>query len=182
MGYTLVVMTQEDPQERQKSPDGPPANGRRIERVEVDPAGRLVVHLAGCDQPLVDAKVARCFPWSLPERYVSIVDADGKEIALLETLDGLDEQTRNVLASQLAKRIFNPVIRRVADHKHEFGITSITAETDRGKVTFEVRSRDDVRTLSATRALFRDADGNVYELPDLTQLDAASRRHLEYYF
>ena len=156
--------------------------GQQIERVEIDQAGRLVVHVAGRDEPVVDAKVARCFPWSLPERFVSIVDADGKEIAMLETLDGLDEHTRNTLAEQLAERIFNPVIRRVADHKHEFGITSITAETDRGTVTFEVRSRDDVRTLSATRALFRDADGNVYELPDLTQLDPASRKHLEYYF
>jgi hypothetical protein len=158
------------------------ADGATIERVEVDAAGRLVVHLAGRDEPLVDAKVARCFPWSLPGRYVSILDKDGKEIALLETLEGLNEQSRRVVQEQLATTVFNPVIRRVIGHKHEFGITSITAETDRGTVTFQVRSRDDVRTLSPTRALFRDADGNVYELPDVTRLDAASRKHLEHYF
>ena len=163
--------------------DGAAARGEAtIERFEVDEAGRLVVHLAGAAEPLVDAKVARCFPWSLPQRYVSVVDADGKEIALLETLDELDEPSRRVVAQQLATRIFNPVIRRVVAHKHEFGITSITAETDRGPVTFQVRGRDDVRTLSATRALFRDADGNVYELPDLAALDPASRKHLEHYF
>jgi hypothetical protein len=157
-------------------------DGAKIRRVEVDAAGRLVVHLEGRDEPLVDARVARCFPWSLPERYVSVVDKDGKEVALLETLEDLHEDSRRVVREQLAARIFNPVIRRVVGHKHEFGITSVTAETDRGEVTFQIRSRDDVRTLSATRALFRDADGNVYELPDLNQLDPASRKHVEHYF
>jgi len=176
-----------DPEQRQTVEQAAPAaapaaEAARIERVAIDPAGRLVVHLAGQDDPLVDAKVARCFPWSLPERYVSVLDADGKEIALLETLDGLDEASRQVIQEQLATRIFNPVIRRVVEYKHEFGITEITAETDRGTVTFQVRTRDDVRTLSTNRALFRDADGNIYELPDLDQLDSASRRRLEHYF
>ncbi len=160
-----------------------PAGGRAaIEHLDVDDAGRLVVHLAGSDEPIVDAKVMRCFPWSRPQRYVSIVDPDGEEIVLLETLDELSEESRRVVERQLATRIFNPVIRRVIEHKREFGIASIIAETDRGTVTFQVRTRDDIRMLSATRALFRDADGNIYELPDVTQLDPASRKRLEHYF
>jgi len=158
------------------------ADGAAIERVEIDPAGQLVVHLAGADEPLTDATVARCFPWSLPGEYVSVLDADGKEIALLRTLDDLDDASRGVIERQLATRIFNPRIRRVVEFKHEFGITEITAETDRGTVTFQVRNRHDVRTLSLTRALFRDADGNVYELADLDQLDPTSRKRLEHYF
>ncbi|MFW5841465.1 MAG: DUF1854 domain-containing protein, partial [Planctomycetota bacterium] len=65
---------------------------------------------------------------------------------------------------------------------HEFGVSNIKARTDRGVVNFQVKSRDDVRLLSASRALFRDADGNIYELPDLNQLDSQSRRHLANYF
>ena len=61
-------------------------------------------------------------------------------------------------------------------------MTSITAETDRGRVIFQVRTRDDVRVLSATRLLFRDADGNTYEVADSSALDAASRKFLQDYF
>jgi hypothetical protein len=32
------------------------------------------------------------------------------------------------------------------------------------------------------RALFRDVDGNTYEVPDITALDAASQRYLQQYF
>jgi hypothetical protein len=49
-------------------------------------------------------------------------------------------------------------------------------------VTFQVRSRDDVRHLSPTRLLFRDADGNAYEIADIRQLDPASRRQVQEYF
>jgi hypothetical protein len=49
-------------------------------------------------------------------------------------------------------------------------------------VTFQVRSRDDVRVLSSTRALFRDADGNTYELADLNALDAAGQKWMQNYF
>ena len=77
---------------------------------------------------------------------------------------------------------FNPKITRIVDFHHEFGVTSITALTDRGKVTFQIKSRDDVRVLSPTRAFFRDVDGNTYELPDRSKLDSTSKRYLQRYF
>jgi len=48
-------------------------------------------------------------------------------------------------------------------------------------VTFSIQSREDVRALSASRALFRDPDGNMYELADSEALDPASRKYLDDY-
>jgi len=160
----------------------PKAGGVTIERIERDAAGQLIAYVKGSGEPRVGVRIARCFPWTLPETYVSILDKDGKEIALLNSLDSLGEKSRAVVAEELRDKAFNPKIRRIVDHSNEFGVISITAETDRGEVTFQVRSREDIRYLSPTRALFRDADGNVYELPDLMALDAASRRWIERYF
>ena len=154
----------------------------RIERVERNPAGKLVVHVAGRDEPVVGAQVARCFPWSLPDTHISVRDADGKEVVLLESLDDLPDEARGVVDEELRDKVFNPKILRIVSMKEEFGITSITAETDRGEVTFQIRSHENVRRLSPVRALFRDVDGNSYELPDITALDTASQRHLHQYF
>jgi len=140
------------------------------------------VQIDGRGEPIVDARVARCFPWSLPDYYIAIRDKEGKELALLRTLDELDSTSREVVREELADKIFNPKIRRITDHCNEFDVISITATTDRGEVTFQIRSRDDVRLLSDSRALFRDADGNTYELTDLKALDLASRKWLEDYF
>jgi len=159
-----------------------PAAEATVEKVERNEAGQLVVRLAGREEPVVDARVARCFPWSMPDVLISVRDSDGKEVALLESLDVLDANARQVVERELREKVFNPVIRRVTGYKNEFGVASLTAETDRGPVTFQIRSRDDVRRLSATRALFRDADGNTYELPDFEALDRESRKHLQHYF
>jgi len=158
-----------------------PVDGRHV-RVERDRAGVLIVHVAGRDEPVTGAKVARCFPWSVPDTYISIRDDKGYEVAILKSLTELDAKSRQVVEDELSKRVFNPKIRRVLKVTREFGVTSVTAETDRGAVSFQLRSRDDVRVLSDRRALFRDADGNIYELEDLTALDAASRKHLQEYF
>ncbi|MFB3892761.1 MAG: DUF1854 domain-containing protein [Phycisphaerae bacterium] len=160
----------------------PDYTGAVIESVTRNTAGQLVVRIKGRAEPVVDARVARCFPWSLPETYISIRDKDGHEIVLHKTLDELDPASREVVARELAERVFNPRIQKVLDYKSEFGVTSITAATDRGTVTFQIRSRDDIRVLSATRLLFRDADGNTYELADINALDPKSRKHLQEYF
>jgi hypothetical protein len=153
-----------------------------IEKIERNEAGRIVVRLKGVEEPVRDARIARCFPWSLPECYISILNHEGREVALLNSLDELDDGSRELVEAELRDKVFNPKIRRIVKHDSEFGVISMTAETDRGEVTFQIRSRDDIRYLSATRALFRDADGNVYELPDVRELDPASRKWLERYF
>ena len=153
-----------------------------VKRLERNKAGQLVAHLDSDAEPIVDVRLARCFPWSFPDAYISIRNADGQEIAMLRTLDELDPSSREVAAAELLDKIFNPKIKQIVQCKHEFGISSITAETDRGRAIFQILSRDDVRLLSPTRALFRDVDGNTYELPDLTRLDPASQKHLHQYF
>jgi hypothetical protein len=160
----------------------PAGHAGRVQGITRNEAGQIVVRLEGRDEPVVDARIARCFPWSLPETYVSIRTKEGKELVLLKTLNELDEASRSLVRHELQDKVFNPRITRIAEHKTEFGVTSITAETDRGRVIFQVRTRDDVRVLSPTRLLFRDADGNTYEVADSSVLDFASRRFLQDYF
>ena len=173
-----------DETKKPEKPDTTPRNvpPERIESVSRNALGQLEVRVKGCAEPIKEARVARCFPWSLPETYVALRDKDGKEIALLKTLEPLDPASCETVERELQEKVFNPRILRVVRSVMEFGVISITAETDRGEVTFQVRSRDDIRTLSETRALFRDADGNTYELHDLNALDAASRKEMVQFF
>lgn len=162
-----------------EAPAGPAANNIRLER---NTRGEVLAYVDGGDKPLEDVRVARCFPWSLQQEFISIRDKDGKEIALLEGLAGLDEQTRSLIDQELREKFFVPKIRRILRHSAEFGVTTITAQTDRGKVDFQFRDRDDVRMLSNRRLIFRDVDGNVYEIEDFGELDRASQKHVEHYF
>jgi hypothetical protein len=171
------------PTDGQAGPGKPAQNpSGQLEGITRNESGQLVVRLKGQPEPLVDARVARCFPWSMPDTFISVRNREGKEVVLLETLDSLDPATRHIIQQELHDKAFNPKISRIVEHKNEFGVTSIKAQTDRGEVTFQIRSRDDIRILSSARLLFRDADGNTYEIADLHAMDAASRKFLEAYF
>ena len=154
----------------------------RVERIERNEAGKLVVHLVGREEPVVDARLARYFPWSLPGAYISVRDADNHELVMLKELDELDNASRAIAEHELADKIFNPKITRVISHKREFGMTTMQALTDRGRVEFQFNGRNDVRILSPTRGIFRDVDGNTLELPDLNELDPQSRKFISRYF
>ena len=150
--------------------------------LERNSKGELVAHLEGADEPLENVKVARCFPWSLKDRYISIRNSEGKEVVLLKTLDAVSADIRKLIEEELRDKVFIPRIKRITKYSDEFDVVSITAETDRGPVTFQMRSRRDVRALSQTRAIFRDVDGNLYEVPDFNALDRSSQRHIEQFF
>lgn len=154
----------------------------RLHRLTRDAKGVLVAHLADRDEPVTDVRVRRCFPWSLADSLISLLDADGKELVLLETLEPLPADTRELIQEELRDKFFAPKILKVLSFGELFGIVTLSARTDRGDVTFQLRSRDDVRVLSPTQCVIKDVDGNLYEVPDLTQLDIESQRRLDAFF
>jgi hypothetical protein len=159
----------------------PGPDAARVRSVRRNEAGQLVVEMEGRAEPVVDARAARCFPRRFPEGYVSLRDKDGRELALFRTLEGVDPDLRARIEEELHDKVFTPRILRILDKKDEFGVVSLTADTDRGRVTFQVRSRDDIHHLAASHLLFRDADGNAYEVRDIAALDRPSRRFLREY-
>ena len=173
--------TSDNPQSDQPDNDRA-SSGTRIRCIERGDDGQIFVYLAGSDKPIEDAKIARYFPWSMPDIYFSIRDGNGHEVAMLRSLDELDPTSRQILDEELREKVFNPKILRVLKCTHEFGVFSMMAETDRGRAVLHFRGRDNVRLLSSTRALFRDVDGNISEVADLAQLDAASQRLLRQFF
>ena len=61
------------------------------------------------DAPAVEGvRVRRAFPTSRPDEYLSIRDADGKELAILESVEGLDEESALVLEAMPRRGVADP--------------------------------------------------------------------------
>ena len=145
-----------------------------------DDARRLTLTLQEGDS-FEQVRVLRCFPWSCADAYISIRDTDDKELVLIESIEALPDDVRAAIEEELAETVFNPLIQKIVRHRSEFGVITIEAETDRGPVEFQIPSRDHIQMLTATRGLLRDADGNTFEIPDLTTLDPVSQKFLHEY-
>ncbi len=145
-----------------------------------DAWGRLVLTDADGRQH-VGVEPVRAFPISDPRHGLALLDAEGRELAWIDSLDDLPAPVRRVLEDDLARREFLPVIRRILKVSAPVEPSEWEVETDRGTTRFVLNSEDDVRPLGDSRALIHDARGIRYLIPDLRRLDATSRRLLERY-
>ncbi len=143
-----------------------------------DAQNRLILRRPG--QPdVVDVLVRRAFPWSNPQEHISIRSPEGRELVMVEHLSRVPSPTRELIEQALSSSIFVPRIQRVYGVDVSFGYQRWRVQTDRGETEFRVQEREDIRFLPDGRFSIRDADGNVYEMPRIEELDEASRRAVE---
>ena len=144
----------------------------------LDEKSKLVLRRPG-EADVEDVRIRRSFPWSDPGHFVSIRSSDGKELLLIEDVSALSEAQRRMIESSLETTVLIPRVTRIDSIDVRFGFQQWHVQTDRGAIEFRVQEREDIRFLPDGRYTLRDADGNVYELPRLDELDEASRRALE---
>lgn len=121
----------------------------------------------------------RAFPLSDPGHAISIVDADGREIVYLESLDELPEGTRPLVEEELALREFVPRIVRIVNTPDDSEPAEWTVETDRGLVTFQLDTEDNVHRHGEREVSIVDSKGIRYLVPDTHRLDKHSRRVID---
>ena len=143
-----------------------------------DDKNKLTLKRAGQDD-VHDVRIRRAFPWSNAASFVSIRSSDGKELILMEDVATLPPQVRQTIESYLAGTVRIPRIESIVGIDVRFGFQEWSVNTDRGPVGFRVQEREDIRFLPDGRYAIRDADGNIYEMRALKDLDDASRHALE---
>jgi hypothetical protein len=147
-------------------------------RLRREPNGDLTL-LDGDRQVATGCGVERCFPWSLPDEYLSIRDKDGKELLTLRRLADSPEDVRRLVSEELGVQEFIPRIRRILSVEDSFDVMIWKVETDRGPIEFLVKEDEDIRALEDDRAVIRDHRGMVFEIPSLSALDPRSRAFVE---
>lgn len=141
---------------------------RLIENGQERDCGRIILH--------------RMFPFTEPWSNISVQNMDGEEIGLIASLDDFDAEDKAKLRAEIEKKYFIPTIYAIKELKEKFGISTWKVTTDVGEVSFTVRDTYRSMTFSGEGRIFiLDADGNRYEIPDVSKLDSKSYRKIELY-
>lgn len=124
----------------------------------------------------------RAFPFENKYEYISVNDKDGKEIAMIKSLDDLDELQRKYVQDELERKYFTPAIKKILSMKERFGFSYWKVMTDTGEMTFTVRDTyRSIHKIDMRHIFITDVDGNRYDIPDLESLDRKSYKKLELY-
>lgn len=141
--------------------------------IERNAFGEIVVQLSdGTTHTKVEP--VRTFPVSETTRYIALLDEEGDEIGIVEDVNKLTSNSRDVLMEELQKRYFMPKITKINSLDGQYGVTTWDVETTQGDVEFGLRTRYDIVTLESGRVLIKDADGNRYEIENYNKLDPKS--------
>jgi hypothetical protein len=123
-------------------------------------------------------EVVRCFPWTEPERFLSLRDAEGNELCFIADLGELDPGSRSALDASLARSGFVLEITRILAVEEDFELRSFRVETEQGPRRFQTALDAWPRRLDRGGLLLQDVHGDLYRLSTPAALDRASREHL----
>ncbi|MBR5657986.1 MAG: DUF1854 domain-containing protein [Lachnospiraceae bacterium] len=127
-------------------------------------------------------KVLRLFPFTDPNRYISVRDHNDKdrEIGVIEDLAAMSEETQKLIHEQLDLYYFTPVITKIFSIKDEYGYAYFHVMTDAGECKFAINmGANAVARLSDTRLLITDLDENRFEVRDVSKLTVKEQRRLD---
>jgi hypothetical protein len=145
-----------------------------------DALGRLVFTAAD-GQVHAGVTPVRAFPIGAPDDGLSLVSAEGRELAWVPRLSALPAAQRTLLGEELANREFTPEIKRLLKVSTFSTPSTWDVETDRGLTQFVLKGEEDIRRLPGSRAalLIASNHGIIFKVPDLLKLDRHSKRLLE---
>lgn len=129
-----------------------------------------------------DLTPKRLFPMTGEDMYISLLDKDGKEMAIIRNAKTLIKESREAIYKALGEYYFIPKITKIYKCEDKFGTLTFDVETDKGRVKFSIKNRHyDIKKIYDDRVLMRDRDDNRYEIENYTLLDKKSIKLLYQY-
>lgn len=116
-------------------------------------------------------------PLTLPDRYLSLLNAKGEEIVMIDSLDQIDNASREAIDRELRLRYLTCNVTEVLKANFEYGATYWLVQTDRGQREFVTQHlQENAIWFSDTHLLLLDVDGNRFEITDTNGLSAHGRK------
>jgi hypothetical protein len=137
--------------------------------------GRLWALLAERAAPV---KLRRCFPWTFPERYISLQTEDNVELAFVSDPKELSPASQAALSRALSEAGFVFLIRGVHSVKEDSELRCFEVETPQGRRAFQTALDTWPRETPDGGLLIEDVAGDVFRIEDPASLDERSRELL----
>ena len=118
----------------------------------------------------------RLFPVSDRDRFITLLDENGAEQAVIRDITTLPADQRAVIEACLEEYYLIPKIERILAYEERFDGLTLHTETDKGPVDIEIRVLITGFRMDGVRALLRDINDNRYEIPNIYELDKRSQK------
>lgn len=124
----------------------------------------------------------RCFPFETPDEYISVLNKDGREYAMIRSLSELLEEAREIVRFELDRKYYCPTVKKIKSLKEKLGYSFWEVETDKGDMSFSMHDTyRNIANVGNGMLIISDVDGNRYRIDDVAALDRKSFKKIELY-
>ena len=127
----------------------------------------------------VGVSPVRAFPIQAPDKGISMVLSNGKEVGWIDDIAGLPLQVRELVMDELEGREFMPEILHVTRVSSFATPCTWYVRTDRGDTEFTLKGEEDIRRIGAASLLVADNHGINFLIRDMYTIDKHTRRILD---
>jgi len=121
----------------------------------------------------------RLFPVTGIYNYISFLDENGDEKFILRSIDDLPEDQKDILLGCLREYYRIPRITKIIERHDTPQVWHWTVDTDKGIFSFHITNvLGGIKQLYDKRVLITDSKDNLYEIPDINQLDPKSQKSI----
>ena len=124
-----------------------------------------------------DLEPRRLFPFTAPDRFVTLMDSKENEQALINDMNALDEASRRAIEECFAEFYLIPEVTGIIHIDDKGGSFKWKVMTDRGAIEFHIRNRQSDIKQDGDILLIRDSNDNRYRI-DLNKLDPKSMKKI----
>ena len=124
----------------------------------------------------------RCFPFETPDEYISVLNKDGREYAMIRDLAEMPDEAQEIIRTELDRKYLCPTVTKIKSLKEKLGYSFWEVETDKGDMSFSMH--DTYRNIARVgdgMLIISDVDGNRYRIDDVAKLDRKSFKRIELY-
>jgi hypothetical protein len=121
----------------------------------------------------------RAFPIQAPDKGISMVLGDGKEVGWIADIAGLPLQVRELVQDELEGREFMPEILSVKQVSSFATPCTWFVTTDRGDTEFTLKGEEDIRRVGPSSLLVADNHGIHFLIRDMYGIDKKTRAILD---
>lgn len=114
-----------------------------------------------------EVELKPCFPSSHPDKYFSVRDEKGHELALIEDLKQLDEQNRHIVENYLSFKNFVFEVKGIYNIDEDFGLRHFEVKTSKGDRCFQTPLDEWPMICEDGTVIIDDLHGEQYQIRDL---------------
>lgn len=125
----------------------------------------------------------RIFPFEKLFQYISVLDENSLEIGIIYDICDFNEETQQILKTELERKYYTPFIKSIISVKERYGFSFWKISTTDGRnISFTMQDAfKNIIHVGEDKVILMDADGNRYMIESIAALDKKSHKKIELY-